>query len=294
MLLRTAKVLTGLRLLVVEAAPIISSSVGLLSARTSAYLVGFALGSISVGWLPIIATLISISGIFGGSTQECDNYRAELERIKLANQAAQIAAIPLIEVWNAQYKVWRVGYDNYYSSNPSCLEYGPITYGGCIGSGSQFGMYCWTGPNPPRCIKSLPPYPSFSIPYPMPSYITYSAGCTSPNCPGSAFKKVWLQAVWASQSDFATQTKSCFLVGYSYDRVDGLRIEYNPFKLSESFLKSRSANPDLIAGNRFAGLNESIWKNLESTIGWDKGYWAAEQTDVECRGWNPGWSRKVK
>jgi hypothetical protein len=212
MLLRTAKLLTGLRLLVVEAAPIIATNVGLLSARTAAYLTGFVLGSISIAWLPIVATLISISGIFGGSTQECDNYRSELERIRLANQATQIASIPLIEAWMAQYQVWRVGYDNYYSSNPSCLKYGPVTYGGCIGGGSQFGMYCWTGPNPPPCITPLPPYPSFPIPYPAPLYITYS-GCTSPSCPAS--KKVWLQTIWASQSDFATQTKSCFLIGYS-------------------------------------------------------------------------------
>lgn len=116
--------------------------------------------------------------------------------------------------------------------------------------------------------------------------------CTPPNC--SAAKKVWLQAIWASQSDFATETKSCFLIGYSYDNVDKLKIEYNPFKLSEPFLKSRSADTNLIAGNRFTKLNDPDWKNLESMIGWDKGYWAAEQTDVECRGWNPGWSRKVK
>jgi hypothetical protein len=64
--------------------------------------------------------------------------------------------------------------------------------------------------------------------------------------------------------------------------------------LSEFFLKSRSVNPDLIAGNRFTQFNDSSWKNLESVVGWDKGYWTAEQTDVECRGWNPGWSRKVK
>ncbi|WP_293213660.1 hypothetical protein [Microcoleus sp. PH2017_34_RAT_O_A] len=283
--------LTGLRLLVAEAAPIVATSVGLLSARTAAYLVGFALGSIAIGWLPIIATLISLAGIFGGSTQECDNYRAELERIRLANEAARIAAAPLIKAWEVQYKVWQAGYNNYYSTNPSCLEYGPITYGGCVGGGGQFGIYCWTHANPPRCLRPLSPYPGFSIPYPTISYVAYS-GCTPPNCPIS--KKVWLQTIWASQSDFATQTKSCFLIGYSYDKVDGVKIEYNPFKLSELFLKSRSANPDLIAGNRFTKLNEPTWKNLESTVGWDKGYWAAEQTDVECRGWNPGWSRKVK
>jgi hypothetical protein len=53
-------------------------------------------------------------------------------------------------------------------------------------------------------------------------------------------------------------------------------------------------NPFLVAGNRFRNLKDNEWKNLETVQGWDKGYWAAEQTDVECRGWNPGWSRKVK
>ncbi|MEG4641291.1 hypothetical protein, partial [Microcoleus sp. Aus8_D4] len=161
MLLKTAKLLTGLRLLVAEVAPIIATSIGFLSARGVAYLVGFGLGSIAIGWLPIIATLISIAGIFGGSTEECDNYRAEIERIRLTNQATEIAAVPLIKSWQAQYKVWQVGYDNYINNTPACLAYGPITYGGCVGGGSAFGMYCWTGPNAPSCIT---PRPLYSVP----------------------------------------------------------------------------------------------------------------------------------
>jgi len=39
---------------------------------------------------------------------------------------------------------------------------------------------------------------------------TYTIGL---HCSG--VKKVWLQTIWASQSEFATQTKSCFLIGYS-------------------------------------------------------------------------------
>jgi len=73
-----------------------------------------------------------------------------------------------------------------------------------------------------------------------------------------------------------------------------LEIEYNPFELSETFLESRAMDPFVVDGNRFRNLNDSEWKDLESVAGWDKGYWVAEQTDVECRGWNPGWSRKVK
>lgn len=285
MLLRTAKLLTGLRLLVAEAAPIIAASIGLLSARSAAYLVGFALGSIAIGWLPIIATLISIAGIFGGSTQECDNYRAELERIRLANLAAQTAAIPLIKAWEVQHKAWQVDYQKYWLGRSPCLETGLTRNCGCGYGGCACGDYY------EYCIV---PQPDYSVPAPIYPTIPYipPSTCTPPNCPIS--KKVWLQTIWASQSDFATSTKSCLLIGYSYDKVDGLKVEYNPFKLSESFLESRSANPDLIAGNRFTNLNTPDWKNLESTIGWDKGYWAAEVTDPECRGWNPGWSRKVK
>ena len=50
----------------------------------------------------------------------------------------------------------------------------------------------------------------------------------------------------------------------------------------------------LVFGNRFRGLSTDNWKDLETVSGWDKGYWAAEHTDVECRGWRPGWSNKVK
>jgi hypothetical protein len=166
MLLRSAKFLTGLRLLIAEAAPIIASSVGLLSARSAAYLVGFALGSIAIGWLPIIATLISIAGIFGGSTQECDNYRAELERVRLANLAAQTAAIPLIKAWEIQYKAWQIASQNYAKNAPPCkIE---IRYeSGC---GTSYRDVCWGGYYE-YCIS--PPYPPYSVPAPVYPTISY-------------------------------------------------------------------------------------------------------------------------
>jgi|SRR6476469_1108253 len=115
--------------------------------------------------------------------------------------------------------------------------------------------------------------------------------CTPPDCNG---KKVWLQTIWASPSEFASQSKGCFLIGYSYNDIDGLKIEYNPFKISEPFLMSRALNHHLVAGIRFKQLKDDEWKDLESSSGWDKGYWSSEFTDVECRGWRPGWSNKVK
>jgi hypothetical protein len=48
MLLRFAKIAGGLRAVVTEAGPIIATSVGLLSARSVAYLSWFTLGVLSV------------------------------------------------------------------------------------------------------------------------------------------------------------------------------------------------------------------------------------------------------
>ena len=115
--------------------------------------------------------------------------------------------------------------------------------------------------------------------------------CTPPNCNG---RKVWLQTIWASQSDFGSQSKGCFLIAYSYNDTDLLKIEYNPFKLSESFLMQRALPHQLVKGNRFKQLSDSEWKDLETVQGWDKGYWSSEFTDIECRGWRPGWTLKVK
>jgi hypothetical protein len=65
MLLRFAKIAGGLRILVSQPAPIVATSVALLSARTAVYIVGFGLGSIASIWLPIIAVLVSVTGFFG-------------------------------------------------------------------------------------------------------------------------------------------------------------------------------------------------------------------------------------
>jgi hypothetical protein len=64
MLLIFAKIAGSLRILVSQAAPIVATSVALLSARTAVYLVGFGLGSIASIWLPIIAVLVSVTGFF--------------------------------------------------------------------------------------------------------------------------------------------------------------------------------------------------------------------------------------
>ena len=84
------------------------------------------------------------------------------------------------------------------------------------------------------------------------------------------------------------------MIAYSSEKVDGLKIEDNPFKLYEPFLKSRALPLQVVRGNKFKQLNDNEWNDLESVKGWDKGYWAAESTEVECPGWRPGWTNKVK
>jgi len=130
-----------------------------------------------------------------------------------------------------------------------------------------------------------PPFPTF------PTLQTYPA-CSSPNCrPG---KKVWTQVLWGSPSGNFSDAKGCFIVAYSQDAPTLLpKIEYNPF-LPKEFVQSRAISYYLVNGDRYRGLQDSEWKNLESVQGWDKGYWRSESTDSECRGWRPGWSRKVK
>jgi hypothetical protein len=285
MLLRFAKIVGGLRLLVVEMAPIVAVGTATISARTAAYLVGFALGSIGATLWPIVATLITIAGIFGGTTAECDAYRAEIERIRLANEAAVLAAAPAIAAWKVAYDAWLPGLYAYNASQPSCLEYQKIYVAGCDRSGCASSHYY-------ICKVYPPPYPVPQPPHPVVPYIAYPSTCTPPDCPIS--RKVWVQVIWASPSEFASQSKGCFLIAYSYDRAEGVRIQYNPFKIPESFLKSRAKSPDLVAGNRFTKLLDTDWKDFETVKGWDKAYWRAEDTDPECRGWRPGWSRKVK
>ena len=234
MLLRVAKIAGGLRLLIAQYAPLVLSSTALLSARTVAYIVGFSLGSIGVTLWPIVATLITIAGIFNpANREECYNYSIMQSQIAQRNH----------DRWMAAFLA-------------------------CYPNGS------WI------CPLGEP----IKVPFePIP--------CTPPNCNG---KKVWVQALWASPSEFASQSKGCFLVAYSYDKTDGLKIEYNPFKLSEPFLRQRALPQQIVKGNRFKQLKDDEWKDLETVKGWDKGYWSSEFTDVECRGWRPGWTLKVK
>ncbi len=222
-----------------EMSPLVFTSVGLLSARTVSYLVGFVLASILGTWLPIIAALVVIAGIFNpASKEECDNYYAVVAAISIRNRAA-----------------WQAAWDACWSG----------------GIGGVGGYICPWG----ELLK---------VPFePTP--------CTPPNCNG---KKVWLQAIWASPSEFVSQSKGCFLIAYSYDKVDGLKVEYNPFKIPEPFLKSRALPWQVVRGDKFKQLRDDEWKNLESNNNWDKGYWVAENTDSECRGWRPGWSRKTR
>jgi hypothetical protein len=264
-------------------APIVAASSAMLTARTAAYLVGFALGSIGVTW-PIVVTLVTIAGIFGGTTPECDAYRAEIERIRLANEAAALAAAPAIAAWKVAYDAWLSDSSAYYASKPYCLQYGEITFASCHRGCATSTYYI--------CMVYPAPYPVSPPPYPVVPYIEYPSTCTPPDCPIS--RKVWVQVIWASPSEFASQPKGCFLIAYSYDRAEGVKIQYNPFEIPEPFLKSRAKSPDLVAGNRFTKLEDSDWKDFETVKGWDKAYWRAEDTDPECRGWRPGWSHKVK
>lgn len=283
MLLRFVKIVGGLRLLVAEMAPIVVASSAMITSRTAAYVVGFALGSIGVTLWPIVVTLVTIAGIFGGTTPECDAYRAEIERIRLANEAAALAAAPAIAAWKVAYDAWLSDSSAYYASKPSCLEY-KQEYGGACSIHNCFVGYL-------VCIR-YPSYPVSSPPYPVVPYIEYPSICTPPDCPIS--RKVWVQVIWVSPSEFASQPKGCFLIAYSYDKAEGVKIQYNPFKIPEPFLKSRAKSPDLVAGNRFTKLEDSDWKDFETVKGWDKAYWRAEDTDPECRGWRPGWSHKIK
>lgn len=291
MLLRFAKIAGGLRILVAQVAPLVATSTALLTARTAAYVVGFTFGSIGISLWPIVVLLISIAGIFGGTTAECDAYRAELERIRLVNEAARAAAAPAIAAYMSAYKAWVEARAAYVASMPDCLQYGDIYVPGFCDYHTNNNRGCSMPFTYYGCVKYPPPYPVDPPVYPTITYITYS-GCTPADCPIS--RKVWVQVIWMSQSEFASQSKGCFLVAYSFDNVEKTKIQYNPFKLSERFLMSRAKSPDLVVGNRFTKIDSTNWKDFESSKGWDRAYWAAEDTDPECRGWRPGWSNKIK
>lgn len=301
MLLRFAKIAGGLRLLVAEAAPLVAGSVALLSARSAAYVVGFALGSIVSSWLPILALLISVTGFWGAgsNTAECEAYRAQMRAIDAANRALaaqyQIIYAPYLvaaNVWSKRYM------ELLYSIAPrfNALEYCAAS---CAekcnyNSHSTCGFLCWT------CMRDVqtrfyeavdaaagpPPTPP-----PPPTYQSYPA-CSSPNCPPG--KKVWTQVLWASPGGNASDPKGCFIVAYSQDAPTiAVKVEYNPF-LPKSFVEGQAISYYLVDGDRYRGLQDKEWKNLETVQGWDKGYWRSESTHPECRGWRPGWSKIVK
>jgi len=301
MLLRFAKIAGGLRLLVTEAAPLVATSVGLLSARTAAYLIGFGLASIVSSWLPIIALLVSVTGFFnaGSNSAECEAYRAQMRAIDEANRALMAS----YQTIYAPYLVAANAYNERYMSiltrlSPSfnaveicvyeCAETcGPRSHSSC-------GFLCW------GCMQRVsrdfydavnaaagnPP-----IPPPPPAYQSYPA-CSSPDClPG---KKLWTQVLWASPGGNASEPKGCFIVAYSQDAPTlAPKVEYNPF-LPVKFVESQAISYYLVDGDRYRGLQDSQWKNLETVEGWDKGYWRSESTHPECRGWRPGWSKIVK
>jgi len=301
MLLRFAKIAGGLRAVVTEAGPIIATSVGLLSARSVAYFVGFTLGSIVSAWLPIIATLISVAGFFnaGSNTPECEAYRAQMRAIDASNRALmasyQLTLAPYIAAANA----YSLRYMNALKSLAPSYNALEICKWHCAEvctprSHTTCGFLCSSCYRrvsddyyaAARAAAGSPP-----VPPPPPNLQTYPA-CSAPNCPPG--KKVWTQVLWASPNENFTEAKGCYIVAYSQDAPTlPVKIEYNPF-LPKLFVQSRALSYYLVNGDRYRGLQDNEWKNLESVQGWDKGYWRSEVTDSECRGWRPGWSRKVK
>jgi len=309
MLLRFAKLAGGLRLLITEAGPLVATSVGLLSARSIAYMVGFGLGSIVSSWLPIVALLISITGLFGSgssNTPECERYRAQMRAIDDANRAAfaawQVTNRAYIEGPYRAYQLesQALAARSAATARSNCASQ-PVSRG-CVVCGSFAG----SGSFGPSCVSTIC-FPrsecegsefrrlntGLAVPTPpAPPLIQSYPSCTAPNCgPG---KKVWTQVIWASPDGNFIDVKGCFIVAFSQDAPSlPPNVEYNPF-LPELFVKSRALNYYLVNGDRYRSLRDNSWTNLESVEGWDKGYWRSEVVDSECRGWRPGWSKIVK
>jgi len=301
MLLRFAKIAGGLRAVVTEAGPIIATSVGLLSARSVAYFLGFSLASIVSAWLPIIATLISVAGFFnaGSNTPECEAYRAKMRAIDASNRALMASYQLTLGPYIAAANAYSLRYMNALKSLASSYNALTICADFCrerctYYPGSTCGFSCSSCYRrvsddyyaAARAAAGSPP-----IPPPPPAFQTYPA-CSAPNCPPG--KKLWTQVLWASPNENFTEAKGCYIVAYSQDAPTlPPKIEYNPF-LPKLFVQSRALSYYLVNGDRYRGLQDNDWKNLESVSGWDKGYWRSELTDPECRGWRPGWSRKIK
>jgi hypothetical protein len=301
MLLRFAKIVGGLRAVITEAGPLVATSVGLLSARSVAYFVGFSLGSIVSAWLPIIATLVSVAGLFnaGSNTPECEAYRAQMRAIDESNRALMAA----YELTLAPYWLAAKAYNDAYMATAKRLapsfDASKICVEACrekctYYSHSTCGFLCWgcyqdVARKYDIALRSAAGNPP--VPLPPPAFQTYPA-CSAPDCPPG--KKVWTQVLWGSPSGNFSDTKGCYIVAFSQDAPTlPPNIEYNPF-LPKLYVESRALSYYLVNGDRYRGLRDKDWKNLESVEGWDKGYWRSEVTDPECRGWHPGWSRRVK
>lgn len=301
MLLRFAKIAGGLRLLITETGPIVATSVGLFSVRSAAYLVGFALGNIVSSWLPIIALLVSVTGFFGAgaNSPECEAYRAQMRAIDEANRALmasyQITYAPYARAALAWGESYSRALNRLFAANDAvkicasfcqekCTYYSRLTCGFlCSSCYRDLSDRIYREARAAAGSEPIPPSP--------PTFQSYPA-CTAPDCPPG--KKVWTQVIWASPGGNFTDAKGCFIIAYSQDAPTlPIKVEYNPF-LPDAFVKSRAISYYLVNGDRYRGLQDKEWKNLESVEGWDKGYWRSESTDVECRGWRPGWSKIVK
>ncbi|MDB9510467.1 hypothetical protein PN499_04645 [Kamptonema animale CS-326] len=274
-MITAVRTLIGLRLAIATAGQIVAVGIAGLSVRTAAYILGFSLGSISPFILPIISLLATLSGLFSDSCLSVE----QLAIIDNQNQA-------LINTYNSQYAAWNVGYQNWLAADriarQEAYQRWYDTFAGtCVEGMTICSWFSWSSSYsvPPPTYPNLKPYPGHAA--------------TDPNCKYP--RKVWLQAVWAATDDNFVTPKACWLIAYSWDkRYNKVEIKYNPYKIKDSFLLSRALKPDLVKGDRLKAFKTSDWKNLETPSGWDKGYWLVEQTDVECRGWQPSWLNPVK
>jgi len=295
MLLRFAKIAGGLRILVEEAAPLAVTSISLLSARSVAYIIGFGLSSIISSWLPIVTLLISVTGFFnaGSSTPECEAFRAQMRGIDDANTLALEQYQKLLEPYLIENRKCNDMLATYYRTAQSA------TAGQLASCGGYEDIVCTSlgcyDPNE-ACRKAIDrsirdSAPKCPPPPPSPELLTYPA-CSSPDCPPG--KKVWTQVLWASPTGNFVDSKGCFVVAFSQDAPTlPVNVEYNPF-LDVEYVKSQAVSYYLVKGDKYRGLQDKEWKDLESVEGWDKGYWRSESTATECRGWRPGWSKQVK
>lgn len=201
--------------------------------------------------------------------------------------------IAALAIYQASYKIWYENNKKPWYAAKIAYEIPRMQAAGqaCLAGICKFdsiGFLCAYCMTTAQEITYPVPAPE---PPPAPSLQTYPA-CSSPNCPPG--KKVWTQVIWASPRGNFTDAKGCFIIAYSQDAPTlAPKVEYNPF-LPDVFVKSRPISYYLVNGDRYRGLQDKEWKNLETVQGWDKGYWRSEVVDPECRGWRPGWSKIVK